>query len=85
MKMLELFAVQDIFATALGRVDILQGGFARFVWFVERKCDDGTTDNVIVASIIMSADTIPKNRQIVDAVLGRGAAMEMRMAGVELH
>lgn len=66
MKMIELFAVPDTVVTALGRVDILQGGWARFVWYVERKDEDGVIENIIVASFVMAFDAIPAVRQVID-------------------
>lgn len=69
MKLVELFAVPDTVVTALGRVDILHGGWVRFVWYVEHQNPDGSSDNVIVASIVMAAEMVPQNRQITDEAL----------------
>lgn len=71
MKMIELFAVQDTVVTALGRVDILTGGWGRFVWYVERKDEDGVIENIIVASFVMAFDTIPAVRQVIDEARAR--------------
>lgn len=72
MKLVDLYAVTDTVVSGLGRVDVLHGGWARFVWYVERKNDDGTVDNVIVNSIVMAIDTIPQNRRVTDAALNPG-------------
>jgi hypothetical protein len=74
--MVELYAVQDVFASGLGRVDILGGGFCRFVWFVDRNGCDGIPEQVIVASVIMPISTLAANRAMVDAAIaGRPAPM----------
>jgi len=52
MKLVELFAVQDVFASGIGRIDIL-GTNARLVFYVERINEDGTRDNVVVECIVM--------------------------------
>jgi hypothetical protein len=83
MKLTELYAVQDVFASGLGRVDVLGGGFVRFVWYVERKLDDGTTENVIVASVIASIDSIQPGRNLIEAAINqRPAAPKLVLAGV---
>ena len=41
MKLTELFVIQDVFASGLGRVEVLPGGFVRFVFYVERRAFDG--------------------------------------------
>lgn len=69
MKLVDLYAVQDTVVSGLGRVDILHGGWARFVWYVERMNSDGTVDNVIVESLVMPIDSILQNRAVTDAAL----------------
>lgn len=83
MKLVELYAVADTFATAMGRVDVLSGGLARFVWYVERKNEDGTSDNVIVASIIMAIDRLPSNFKIINDALN--TKKPVSEAGACLH
>lgn len=68
MKLIELYAVPDTFCTALGRVDILSGGFARFVCYVERQDEDGVVENVVVANVVMPLVNVP------DAILLATAA-----------
>ncbi len=75
MDMVEVFPVQDIFVSALGRIDILPGGFGRMVFYVDRcSACDGRPERVVVASIVMSLEAIKANRQMVnDALRAIGA------------
>jgi hypothetical protein len=69
MKMVEVYAVQDTFTSGLGQVDILPGGFARFVLYVERRyVEEGVVENQIVARIVMPLSAVP------DAILKASTA-----------
>lgn len=57
MKMVETVAVQDVFASGLGRVDILAGGFARFILYSERSTEDGPV-YVVAARIVMPLESV---------------------------
>lgn len=79
MKLVELYAVQDVFASGLGRLDILAGGFGRFVWYVERASADGTIENVIVASVIIALEKVKEGRAMVEAAIA--AAQQPTITG----
>lgn len=83
--MVDLYAVTDTVVTGLGRVDILPGGWARFVWYVERRNDEGTIENVIVDSQVMALDTIRENRRVTDAALNASHGGAEPEAGACLH
>lgn len=59
MKLVEPIAVVDCYATGLGAVEILKGGNARFIMYVEQRGPDGTPENVIVQKIVMPVCSVP--------------------------
>ncbi|WP_135918326.1 hypothetical protein, partial [Mesorhizobium sp. M4B.F.Ca.ET.150.01.1.1] len=59
MRLTEPAVVADIFASGLGRIDILNGGFARFVMYVERPREDGSIEYRVVAKFVMPLTAIP--------------------------
>lgn len=70
----EPIAVPDVFVTDLARIERLRGGYMRFTFYAEQESiHDRTTERVIVARIVMSAEVVIE------------AAMAARMAveGVE--
>ena len=75
MRMVEAVAVQDVFASGLGRVDILAGGFARFILYSERSTDDGPV-YVVAARIVMPVSAVP------DAILQATKATAVGLVGV---
>lgn len=59
MKVVEPFAVLDTFVTDLWRVDIMSGGFARFVLCVERPGETGEMEMRVAAKIVMPVSSVP--------------------------
>lgn len=77
MKIVEPFAVQDTFVSELARVDVLSGGFARFVLCVGRTAEDGTQELRVTAKLVMPIGAVP------DAILLAMKATAIELIGVE--
>ena len=75
MKIVEPFAVPDTFVAELGRVDIMRGGFARFVLCVDRTGADGTPELHVAAKIVMPVSAVP------DAILQATKATALAAIG----
>lgn len=59
MKVVEPSAVNDIFVTDLQRVDVVRGGFARFVLCVVQAGGDGQPEMHVKVKIVMPMDSVP--------------------------
>lgn len=59
MKLVEPIAVLDCYASGMGAVEILKGGNARFILYVEHTNEDGEVEHVIVQKTVMPLDSVP--------------------------
>lgn len=69
MRLVEAFAVQDILADGVGRVEILPNGLMRWVLYSERQNEAGEIEYVIVGTVVMAPDMIPESRAQTDHAL----------------
>lgn len=77
MRLIEPYVVGDIFVCGLARVEILKGGNVRFTHFAEATAEDGTTERIVVAKIVMPMDAILDARRLTSEALTKA---EMRLA-----
>lgn len=70
MRMVEPIAVVDCFVSGLGAVEILQGGNARFILYVDQINADGEVEHVIVQKTVMHIEAVPEAISMTWAALG---------------
>lgn len=70
MHMIEPIAVIDCFTSGLGAVEILTGGNARFILYVDQTNAEGEIEHVIVQKTVMHVDVVPDAIAMTWAALG---------------
>lgn len=75
MRLLEKRHVRDDIASGLGRVDLIGGGLARFVLYVENRLEDGTIEYEVIAKIVLPIDAVP------DALMKASHACALTLVG----
>ena len=69
MRLVEPFAVIDIFTCGLARVELLRGGNVRFTHFAEQIAEDGNLERVVVSKLIMPMESIAEARRLTNLAL----------------
>lgn len=64
MKLVEPFAVIDIFVTGVAAVEMLKGNLIRFIHYVEQTNEDGELEHIVVAKIVMPMESVAEARQL---------------------
>jgi hypothetical protein len=75
MLLVEKRPIVDRVASGLGRVDVLSGGFGRFVLYVEEPTPFGPVEYVICDKIILPMDCVP------DAIMLASQACAVTLVG----
>lgn len=60
MKIIEPIAVIDCYADGLGAVQIMKGGNARFVMYVDQINEHGVVEHIVVAKVVMPVCSVPE-------------------------
>jgi hypothetical protein len=69
MRLVEPFAVIDIFTSGVGRVEILRGGNMRLTYFTDATAENGRVERVVAAKIIIPIDAVIDCREQVSRAL----------------
>ena len=59
MRLVEPIAIMDCYACGLGAVELLKGGNARFIMYVEQVGEDGERVGVVVQKTVMPLVSVP--------------------------
>lgn len=59
MRMSDPALVSDIFASGLGKVDVLGGGASRLTFYAEHQLDDGSIEYRVAARIVVPTSSVP--------------------------
>lgn len=60
MKLIEPMAIMDVYACGLGTVQMLKGGNARFIMYIDQENEAGVVEHVVCAKIIMPVCSVPE-------------------------
>lgn len=85
MRLVDKHQVQDIFVERLVRVDVIEGGFARFLLCSERTGEDGEPELHVVVRIVMPVVTVRPAVDLTLAALARNAVRGVRRVFAHLH
>lgn len=77
MKLVEPFAVIDIFVSGVAAVEILKGNLIRFIHCVDQTNEAGEIEHIVVAKIVMPLESVDEARVL--------AATSIAMHRLHLH
>jgi hypothetical protein len=75
LELIETAGTHEVFASGLGRIEILGGGVARLLLFAEHRDRDGSSWREVVLAVVMPVGAIGHIIELIMLAVGGGAGV----------